>query len=185
MKTKYKHIAMCSGYVEEATVSWLIYDCLFHDHPGFDNMGDAIKELALDLYSKYCDDNKNLLQCCLQAKGANYCPKCGTFLDYQNNITDCFPQYVKELHFKTTDSYGAAEDTSDRIFVWWPYGMNEFVKAKKSSIIWIPECAEQVLLCALSEANPELNIGQGMHSTYSIGSGYWEQFKNNKQPELR
>lgn len=193
---KYSFIMMSCGYVEQAQTSWLMYGTPFLGSDGFSTMEEAIKELALDLYSKFYDDSLNtyerrysLKNCCHislnRIKSSNYCSECGDKLDDKQFIAEEFRDYIRGMHNTTADSYGESEQTSMRQLVWWPYSMHEFREASKESIIWIAESAEHVLLDALYDAKPELAVNADEDEYQNYAEGDWEQFKSGQQPSYR
>lgn len=189
-----KFIMMSCGYVESNRTSWLIYQCNFFGDEGFDTAKEAVTELALDLYAKFHDEYLSVYQnrysdsvkeCCRKALIANhqakFCSECGCQLLDEKFNPDEFMEYVTGLHDTTCDSYGDAEGTSTRSpLAWYPWWSHEFLGAKKKEIVFIPESAEHVILCALLEAKPELKE-QADQCQYEIGeSSGWEAIKEGR-----
>lgn len=189
-----RFIAMHCGYVENCSTSLLVYQCGFHGSPGYTSYKQAITDLALDLYAKYYEDvlstyhNRytfKLNKCCtgtlISNKEAKFCTECGTRLLDKSFDYDGFMEYVTNLHYTITDSYGEAETTSTRDLAWWPFWTSDFIGAPKEDIIYIAENAEVVLLEALLEAKPELRQG----NDDLMGVSDWEEFKKEQQPSYR
>jgi len=187
----YRFVAFACGYVESSMTSTLVYGTPFLGGTKFATRGEAITELALDLYAKYTTDRayinklRTLKKCCDAAKNAKhkYCPKCGTSLgntpDFDAND---FLEFVVNLHNTDCNDYGEAESFSDRDATFWPWSFSEFLEADKSEVVYVAENAEHVLLAALCDAKPELR--EFVEEDY--GARDWEeQFKKDKQPSYR
>ena len=181
----YKFIAMHCGYVESRQVSLLIYS--INGHPGFNNMAEAITELALDMYSKYYEEylsiynrRYDLGKCCtdslIKDNNSKFCSSCGSVIKNYLFDEEEFVRTIKELHGADSDSYGESERANNRELIWNPFWNKHFLGAPKDSIIYIGENAEYILLEALAEAKPELNI------EFTNSSPEWKSFKQNRQP---
>lgn len=188
-----KFIVLSCGYAEEGMTSVLVYQCGFFGHPGYSSYQEAITELALDLYSKYYDEHLSIYQnrysdrikkCCREAlisnSKANFCAECGNKLADYKFEAEAFQEYIFGLHNTTCDTYGSAEDSPTRIFVWYPFHIGDFIGAPKEEIIYIGENAEVVLLDALLDAKPELRDSNEIYEDWK--SKDWESFKNGIQP---
>ena len=192
-ETKLRFIVMTPGYVESACTAYLIYECAFFGHPGYTSYKEAITNLALDLYAKYCDEHLSIYEnrygrdvsdCCRKAliadKAAKFCAACGHQLADKKFDYDGFKDYVYNLTGSNCDTYGEAEDTSTRQMTWWPWASGDFIGTPREEVIYIAEMAEQVLLAALLEAKPEL-VDPEDETDFSYCE--WDKFKNEKQPE--
>jgi hypothetical protein len=164
----YNYIMMKCGYVESNQVSWLMYGCDFFGIDGFATMEEAIKVLAEDLYSRFYDEQ--------------IAPSEDEFGgDFREFIAQDFPEFIRSLHNTTCDSYGEAEETSNRNLSWWPFWANKFPDAVKAgTVIWIGENAERVLLAALYDAKPELKLEDDDY----MESRDWADFKAGQQPRI-
>lgn len=181
---------MTCGYVENAQVSALIYQCQFFDNPGYSTYKEAITDLALDLYAKFYEDFLSAYQnryssndkCCrdvlIADKDAHYCPKCGKRITDKEFNYEEFQSYIVNLHGSTCESYGDAEDAGDRVLTWWPFWINDFIGAPKEEVIHLQEYAELILLAALLDAKPELKNKDSENYMNDYGCEKWEQYKN-------
>jgi len=168
--TKIQFIMMSCGYVESNQTSVLIYGTHFHGHDGFESGTEAVKELALDFYAKFFDENMStynnrysieIKKCCREAlikePSCKFCSACGSRLEDKPFDAEGFMEFITNLHGTTCDSYGESEYANERHFVWWPWsGLKSLLDAPKESILCIPEQAEVCLLDALVEAKPKI-----------------------------
>jgi hypothetical protein len=133
---------MQCGYVENASVSWLIFSLPWRKE-GFATKEEAIRELALDLYSSYIEDK------------TPYTPRGEAKEEIVFDNVE-FMEFVANRHYQTTDSYGDAEYANGRNLVWWPYWADRMLSAPREEILLIQEEAEVELLNALYLVMPEL-----------------------------
>ena len=189
----FSFIMMSCGYVENCSTSFLLYGTEFMGSPGFETRGEAIRELALDIYAKYFDErlstyenrySQSVKECCRTAliadNKAKFCAQCGSHIKDKEFDEERFMEYVLELQNSTCDSYGEAEWAHERSFAWWPWSIREFLDAPRDSLIMIAENAEHVMLDALYDAMPELKPSGSMRSNSD-----YEKFKEDKQPSYR
>lgn len=193
MKSKkkgYRFVAFSCGYVESSMTSTLVYGTPFLGNKKFTTRGEAITELALDLYAKFMSERPQsvIKTCCenyrslKEEKRYQYCPKCGNELQAEDFDAYGFTEFIFGLHNKDCDSYGDAEVFADRDAEFWPWSFGEFLEADKSEVVYIAENAEHVLLAALCDAKPELR--QYVESNFRERD-WEEQFKLDKQPSYR
>lgn len=181
---KFCTIMMTCGYVESGFVSELTFASY---NEGFATAKEAVTELALDMYAKYTEEHVGDVQtkkCCKAAKqkeaGFNFCPKCGSSLfDADSFDEDVFMEMIVSLHNATNDTYGEMEYANERDFAFRPYGANIFKNGGKD-VVCIPECAEEVLLLALSEAMPD--VVEKPSVSISAESA-WDMIKEKAQNE--
>ena len=191
----YRFVVMHCGYVENSNTSALIYQCMFFGRSGYLSMKEAITDLALDMYAKFYDErlsiyenrySKDVKKCCRESlianQNAKFCSECGSQIVDKQFASEEFKDFVTNLHCSTCDSYGEAEGTATREFAWWPYWTSDFIGAPKEDIIYIAENAEVILLAALLEAKPELQIDD---FAIDYVDSEWEQFKSGTQPTYR
>ena len=157
-KAAYYIIAVTCGYVEDAYVARLIFST--PDRRRFATPGEAVTELALDMYAKYREDciEDKPKECCVKSfkkKEAKFCSACGRSAIRMAFNSERFMEFIQELHCTTNDSYGCAEWADDRTSVFLPW-YHDLIGIQENEIVDISENAEQVLLCALFEAKPEL-----------------------------
>jgi hypothetical protein len=194
MKSKkkgYRFVAFSCGYVESSMTSTLVYGTPFLGNKKFATRGEAITELALDLYAKFVTDRahvSNLREkpkaCCQEAEEQkhNFCSKCGRPILTDEFDAEAFKEFIVELHNTDCDSYGDAEWFEGRDPEFWPWSFSELLEADKSEVVYIAENAEHVLLAALCDAKPELR--QYVEPDFSERD-WEEQFKLDKQPSYR
>lgn len=191
----YRFVAFACGYVESSMTSTLVYGTPFLGGTKFATRGEAITELALDLYAKFESDREYVDR--LQKKEAccerfatrlnpieeySFCPKCGRKIKPEGFDAVGFIDFIVGLHNVDCDGYGEAESFGDRDATFWPWSFSEFLEADKSEVVYIAENAEHVLLAALCDAKPELR--EFVEEDY--GERDWEeQFKKDKQPSYR
>lgn len=178
----YYIIAVTCGYVEDAYVARLIFST-----PGrrrFATPGEAVTELALDMYAKYRDElvEDKPKACCVKSfkkKEAKFCSICGCPAVRMAFSSERFMEFIKELHCTTNDSYGQAEWADGRTCVFLPWHHN-LIGIQENEIVDISENAEQVLLCALFEAMPELmgNDDKYVHEQYLKDPSSWSMWKH-------
>ncbi len=200
MKSKkskgFRFIAFSCGYVESSMTSTLVYGTPFLGNKSFATRGEAITELALDLYAKFEDECPQVAarSCCQRfstrpdpIEEYEYCPKCGRKLRPEGFDVYGFTEFVTELHNKDCDSYGEAEWFNGREPEFWPWSFSEFLTADKSEVIYIAENAEHVLLAALLDAKPDLKkrADQEIKEGDTWSSDWDEKFKKDKQPSYR
>jgi len=187
----YRFVAFSCGYVESSMTSTLVYGTPFLGNRAFATRGEAITELALDLYAKFESDRayaesfqKEASSCCDDAlkAGHTFCPKCGRKVQAEGFDAIGFAEFIVGLHNTDCDSYGDAEGFGDRDPVFWPWSFSELLEADKSEVVYIAENAEHVILAALCDAKPELR--EWVEEDF--GARDWEEkFKKDKQPSYR
>ena len=193
----FRFVAFACGYVESSMTSTLVYGTPFLGNRAFATRGEAITELALDLYHKFESDRsrsvsfrKKVSSCCDDAQKQDhaYCPKCGNKVQPEGFDVYGFTEFIVGLHNTDCDSYGDAEWFDDeREPKFWPWSFLEFLEADKSEVVYIAENAEHVLLAALLDAKPDLKRWADAEIKESdTWSRDWdEMFKKNKQPSYR
>jgi len=186
----YRFVAFACGYVESSMTSTLVYGTPFLGGTKFATRGEAITELALDLYAKfesdreYVDSLRKKTACCddAQKQGHTFYSKCGRKVQAEGFDYVGFLEFIDGLHNVDCDGYGEAESFGERDAVFWPWSFSEFLEADKSEVVYIAENAEHVLLAALCDAKPELR--EFVEEDY--GARDWkEQFKKDKQPSYQ
>lgn len=191
----FRFIAFSCGYVESSMTSTLVYGTPFLGNKSFTTRGEAITELALDLFAKFQSERPRdaVRQCCKKHASSRdpeefqYCPQCGRLLDDGTFDVHGFTEFIVELHNKDCDSYGEAEWFEGRDPEFWPWSFGEFIDADKSEVIYIAELAEHVLLAALLDAKPELKkwADEEIKEGDAWSSDWDEKFKKDKQPSYR
>jgi hypothetical protein len=152
---KIQIIALSFGYVEEHSISWV----LFGKHEcEFDSPAAAFEDLAHNLLRAYepeLFEGDEPQECCVATReaisGAKVCATCGTRLNDDELWDDeAFEIWLRDLPRETTNSLGLDfEELSE----WTPFVSFDAVAAMPpEEILVVPEMAERHLIRAL---NPE------------------------------
>ncbi len=166
-------IALKFGYVENNTVSWLIFQA---EGKMPTSRKEALYSLVKMLYTKYCEETKdsmeyfNMAQCCQTAwyKRDHYdppirCPKCEALYNVEKtfNVTNWL-NWLDGLFRSTIDGYG---DEFENEYGWEPYHFQFDVP--QHNMLIIGEDAEIILTYVLREIHSEL-IDNVINDEYNI-----------------
>lgn len=180
-----RFIMTSCGYVESSSVSTVIWGLEYtRAKESFATKAEALTELALDMYAKFCEEcpkHSRSKTCCKKAvaakNGSNYCPKCGNYLADLRFDWEEFVDMIQTLQNGDANSYGESETASGRRIAWAPWDTTNLFENKGEDVLIVSENAELVILAALLEAKPELN-----HDEIEVGMGQddWETLKKEK-----
>lgn len=155
-KPGYFIISLSCGYCEDGKTSQII----LASYGGFESPGNAVTELALDFYAKFCDDVVTRPCACpvdrWKGVNINYCPTCGCSMRETKFDPKKFTMYIRELQDSTADSYGDHEFANGRQLVFAPWRLRTLVGIKEGDIIDLKDHSEEIVLCALLEKIPGL-----------------------------